>query len=333
MAPKGYLDVHCHFFPGISNDLALQLVQQLRAAHFLVEDASQLQWSPECILEYNDHAGVAMALLSYVASSHEKLREGNDYAHKIVQRYPTRFGHLLALPTDDTEACLREIEHGDNYDEPRPDGYAVNTQYCGVPLSDDRLAPVFERLNARGAILHVHPNAYLPGEYGKPSALIDVAFDTCRVATDMLYKGVFRRYRNIKFIFAHCGGALPVLSGRLSLLGAEPWVPNPEKLAKHDIESQLSNLYVDTAATAKTGLRPAAKMVGWDHCIYGADCGVPCSSWKTMDENLEDVAAVEAEAHVKQWTVRDNSWKLFPAAAKRAEQSLGAEDEQSTSLC
>jgi predicted TIM-barrel fold metal-dependent hydrolase len=321
MAPKGYLDVHCHFFPDISDEVASQLVAQLRAAHFLVEKPSQLQWSAEGIIEYNEHAGVAMALLSYVARTHDGLREGNDYAHRIVQQYPNRFGHLLALPTDDTEACLREIQHGDEYDEPKPDGYAVNTQYNGVLLSDARLAPVFENLDARGAVVHVHPNAYLPGEYCKPSALIDVAFDTCRVATDMLYKGVFRKYPNIKFIFAHCGGALPALSGRLSLLGAESWVPNPEKLTKQEIEWQLSRLYVDTAATAKTGLEPAAKMVGWSHCVYGADCGVPCSTWDTMDENLRDVAAREADAGVEPGTVRDNTWKLFSAAAKRAERS------------
>jgi len=321
MAPEGYLDVHCHFFPDISDEVASNLVTQLRAAYFMAEKLSDVQWSAEGIIEYNDHAGVAMALLSYVARTHEMLREGNDYAHKIVQNYPTRFGHLLALPTDDAEACLREIQHGDEYDEPKPDGYAVNTQYNGVLLSDARLAPVFDELDAQGAVVHVHPNAYLPGEYCKPSALIDVAFDTCRVATDMLYKGIFRRYPNIKFIFAHCGGALPALSGRLSLLGAESWVPNPEKLTKQEIESQLSKLYVDTAATAKTGLEPAAKMVGWNRCVYGADCGVPCSTWATMDENMRDVSAREAEAGVEQGTVRNNTWKLFPSAAKRADQS------------
>ncbi|RVX71649.1 hypothetical protein B0A52_03833 [Exophiala mesophila] len=320
MAPKGYLDVHCHFFPAISEDTASQLVTQLRQANFMVESTSQIHWSAEGIIEYNDHAGVAMALLSYVTNPHDKLRAGNDYAHRIVQQYPSRFGHLLALPTDNAGACLKEIQHGDEYDEPKPDGYAVTTQYNGVLLSDPSLEPVFAELDKRSAILHIHPNAYLPGEYGKPSALIDVAFDTCRVATDMLYKGVFRRYPNIKYIFAHCGGALPALSGRLSLLGSESWVPNPENLTKQEIESQLSKLYVDTAATAKTGLEPAAKMVGWSHCLYGADCGVPCSTWKTMDENMMDVAAREADAGVEQGTVRDNTWRLFPAAAKRAEQ-------------
>lgn len=321
MAPSGYLDVHCHFFPPISEETASQLVTQLRGANFMVESTSQLHWSAEEIIKYNDHAGVDMALLSYVPNTHDALHRGNCYAHQVVKWFPARFGHLLALPTDDAEMCLREIRNGDEYDEPKPDGYAVNTRYNGVSLSDPRLDPVFQALDSRNAVLHIHPNAYSPGAYGKPSALIDVAFDTCRVATDMLYKGLFRRYPNIKYIFAHCGGALPALSGRLSLLGTESWVPNPENLTKQEIESQLSKLYVDTAATAKTGLEPAAKMVGWDHCVYGADCGVPCSTWSTMDENLNDVGARETDAGVTQGTVRENTWRLFPAATARVQQN------------
>lgn len=271
-------------------------------------------------MKYNDHANVAMSLLSLLPNSHEKLREANDFAHQTVKEYPARFGQLAGLPTDSAEACLAEIQRVDTYDEPKPDGYAASTTYNDVALSDPRLNPVFEVLNAKGAVLHIHPNAYLPGQYGKPSALIDVAFDTARVATDMLYKGVFRRYPDIKFIFAHCGGALPTLSGRLSLLGTECWVPNPENITRQEMEAQLSRLYVDTAATAKTGLVPATKMVGWEHCVYGADCGVPCSTWDTMDENLRDISRLEVEAGVKEGSVRDATWRLFPAAAERAEQ-------------
>ncbi|OQV06983.1 hypothetical protein CLAIMM_11479 [Cladophialophora immunda] len=320
MAPKGYLDVHCHFFPGMTDEIARGYVNLLRDAHFMVEKPSQLHWSAEGVIKYNDHAGVAMSLLSFTPNSHEKLREGNDFARQIVKRYPSRFGHLLALPTDSVDACLAEIQRGEEYEGAKPDGYAMMTQYNNVLPSDPRLSAVYDLLDSKGAVLHLHPNAFLPGQYGKPSALIDVAFDTARVATDMLYKGIFRKYPNIKFIFGHCGGALPALSGRLALLGTEYWVPNPENITREEIETQLSKLYVDTAATAKTGLPAAVRMVGWDHCIYGADCGTPCSSWDSMDENLRDISRLEAEAGVDQGTVRDNTWKLFPAAAERAEQ-------------
>lgn len=125
---------------------------------------------------------------------------------------------------------------------------------------------MWHALDSRRATVHVHPNAYAPGTHGRPSPLIEVAFDTARTITDMLYQRVFSTYPNINFVFAHCGGALPVLSGRLTLLGAESWVPNPTQVTSDEIRQQMSGLWFDTAATAETGLHPAAKVVGIDQC-------------------------------------------------------------------
>lgn len=319
MAPGGWLDVHGHFYLPMSEDDAKGMVDAMRDVNFLVKSTSQIHWDPAKVISYNDSANVSMQLLSYLPNTHDKLRKANDYAHSIVKQYPNHFGQLVALPTDDADACLAEIQRTEAFDWPQPDGFCTTTVYNKVPLSDSRLNPVYEVLNQKHAVIHVHPNAYTPGEYGKPSPLIDVAFDTARVATDMLYKGVFRRYPNIKFIFAHSGGALPTLSGRLLLLGTESWVPNPEELTRKEIEETLANLYVDTAATAKTGLAPAIKMVGIGHCMYGADCGVPCSTAQTMNENMRDVENVEKQMGGSGEDIRKGTWKLFPAAAKRAE--------------
>jgi predicted TIM-barrel fold metal-dependent hydrolase len=325
MAPTGWLDVHTHFFPPMTDEQAEELAQNMQNENFMVTAAS-LHWTAEKVMEYNNSAGVQMSLLSYIPTQHEKLRAANDLGHEIVKKYPDRFGQLLSLPTDDADACFAEIKKGGQWDL-RPDGYSTCTVYNGVPLSDLRLDKVWELLDQERAVVHVHPNAYAPGTHGRPSPLIEVAFDTARIATDMLYKGVFRRFPNINFIFGHSGGALPALSGRISLLGTESWVPNPQKLTRIEIEKQLSSLYVDTAATAKTGLAPAANMVGIGHCVYGSDCGVPCSTSHTMNENKRDVEAFEKKQGVSPGTIANNTWKLFPAAAKRAEQSGQLADE------
>lgn len=302
----------------MSEEEAEKLVEVYRNVNFMVTSTSQVHWSAEAIMQHNDDAGVAMSLLSYLPSGTDKLRAANDMAHDIVKKYPTRFGHLAALPTDDVQGCLEEIERVRGFSSPSIDGFCATTVRGKTPLSDPSLDPVWQVLNEQRAVVHVHPNAYAPGEYGKPSPLIDVAFDTARVITDMLYKAVFRKFPNIKFIFAHCGGALPTLSGRLALLGTESWIPNPENLTRKEIETQLSKLYVDTAATAKTGLAPAIKMVGGSHCLYGADCGVPCSTAKTMKENMADVERVEREHDLPADTIKMNTWRMFSTAAKRA---------------
>jgi hypothetical protein len=111
---------------------------------------------------------------------------------------------------------------------------------------------------------------------------------------------------------------LPVLSGRLALLGAESWVPNPLHVSRKEIETTLSKLYLDTGATAKTGLAPAIQMIGIERIVYGADCGVPCSTDSTMAENQQDVLKIEKSMFGDKETIAGNGWSLFPAAAKRA---------------
>jgi predicted TIM-barrel fold metal-dependent hydrolase len=258
-----------------------------------------------------------MQMLSYVPQDHNKLRAGNDYGISIVQKYTTRFGLLAALPTDDAEACLDEINRTAAF-VPAADGFAVSTVYRGIRLSDPLLEPVWQELNTRHATVFVHPDARAGPSLGRPSPLIEVAFDTTRTVVDVLYRGVFLRYPDIKFVIAHCGGALPALSGRLALLGAESWVPNPNNITSEEIEEQLGGLYVDTAANARTGLAPAITMVGKERCVYGADCGVPCSTERTMEQNRMAVLEIERELGIE-GEVGMNGWTLFPSAAKRIE--------------
>lgn len=276
-------------------------------------------WDVQSNLDYNNRANIQMQMLSYIPQRNpEKLIAANTYAASLVKKYPDRFGLLGALPTDDPELCLKEIERLKTTLDVPADGFATCTVYNDVGLGDSRLEPVWKELNARKAVVHIHPNASAGPSQGRPSPLIEVAFDTARTIVDMLYNGVFSRYPDIKFVLGHCGGALPVLSGRLSLLGTEVWVPNPNKLTRQEIEQQLGRLYVDTAATAKTGLSPAVQMVGVEHVIYGADCGVPCSTELTMEENKTDVLEWEAKNNVPKGTILMNGWELFPQAAIRA---------------
>lgn len=318
MAPTGWLDIHGHFAVPQTEEVLQQQVEDFRRLDFMVTEP--WTWSAEGVLPYLDRANVAMQMLSYIPRSLSNLRAANDYGASVVHAHPGRFGLLCALPTDDAETSLAEVRRAEHFTPPA-DGYALSTVYNGIWLSDERLEPLWEELDRRCAVCHVHPDATASGGQGRPSPLIEVAFDTARTITDMLYKGVFGRWPNIRFVFGHCGGALPVLAGRISLLGTEAWCPNPLELTRQQIETTLAGLYVDTAATAKTGLAPAISLVGPTHCIYGADCGVPCSTEATMAENQQDVLEVERKVLGQEGVIAANGWALFPAATKRAEAS------------
>ena len=279
------------------------------------------EWTPESTLSYLDRAGIAMQMLSNIPKQLDALRDSNDYAASLVANHPSRFGLLAALPTDDPTAALAEIERASR--ALRADGFAVTCNYNGIYLGDSSLNDVWAELNRRHAVVFVHPDSYAPASMGRPSPLIEQTFETTRTVVDMLYAGIFRRYPKIRFILAHCGGALPVLSGRLKLLGTEPWVPNPNNITQDEIEQQLSRFYLDTASTAPTGMAPALYMVPADHLVYGADCGVPSSTESTMEANKKAVLDYDGLSEGQRFAIGRNVLSLFPVAAARLDRKHG----------
>ena len=141
----------------------------------------------------------------------------------------------------------------------------------------------------------------------------------------MLYARIFLRFPRIQFVLAHAGGALPALAGRLELLGAESWVCNPQGVTREEIARQLGGLHVDTAASARTRIPAAVAMRGPKKCVYGSDCGVPCSTEETIRANQADLTVVERRFGLKENSFGENGWKLVPNAAKRAGIAWAAE--------
>ncbi|OPY94095.1 amidohydrolase 2 [Bradyrhizobium sacchari] len=308
-----WIDVHAHFMiPHTEDELKRSATARCERC-FLAPEL--YQWTADAAIAHMDANGIAMQMLSNIPKSLKALQRSNEHGASIVARYPSRFGLLLALPTDDADACLTEIGRTN---ELKADGYAATCCYNDVYLSDPRLEPVWEELQRREATVFVHPDAYAEPSMGRPTALLEVAFETTRTVVDMLYAGIFRRYPKIKFVIAHCGAALPALAGRLLLLGTESWVPNPQGITKAEMKAQLAALYLDTAATGSANsLAPALAMTTADHLIYGSDCGVLCSSEATMQENLQSLREFPGLTKREIDHIGRAALKLFPSIARR----------------
>jgi len=317
---EGWIDVHAHFHTPKSPAQIETTWKMMHFGCFLLPQP--FEWTAEGALEHMDRNGVAMQLLSNIPKTLPELRDSNDYGASLVGRTPSRFGLLAALPTDDPDAALAEIARADGL---RADGFAVTCDYNGVILGDERLEPVWQALNRRKAAVFVHPNAYAPPSLGRPSPLLEVAFESARTVVDMLYRGIFRRFPDIKFVVAHCGGALPALSGRLALLGAEPWVPNPNQITAEEIRSQLGRLFLDTAATGTAhSLRPALAMTSCDHLLYGSDCGVPCSTEQTLVQNLQALLDFPDLSEQQIQQIGTNALRVFPTVGHRLQTAAEA---------
>ncbi|WIE54760.1 amidohydrolase family protein [Curtobacterium sp. MCBD17_003] len=283
MNDHALIDIHAHFTAPTTEDVREAAWRAMRADNFMAP--APHVWSPERAIGAMDANGIGMQLLSTVPTRHDALVASNTYGATVVAATPNRFGLLAALSNDDPDLALREIRRART--ELDADGFAMSTTYNAVTMADSRLEPVWKELNDTASVVFVHPDTSIPSQLGLPTPLIEVTFETARVITSMLYARVFSRFPNITFVLAHCGGALPGLSGRISLIGTEPWVSNPNQVTSEELRAQMGQLFLDTAASGTdANLAAALQMVPVEHIVYGGDSGVPCTNDESVAENL-----------------------------------------------
>ena len=51
--------------------------------------------------------------------------------------------------------------------------------------------------------------------------MAEVPQDTTRTVISLLFSGALTRFKNIRFIFCHAGGSLPMLAGRITQYGSK----------------------------------------------------------------------------------------------------------------
>jgi 6-methylsalicylate decarboxylase len=236
-------------------------------------------------------------------------RDSNEYGARMVRDYPGRFGLFAALPMLEQDASLREIEYG--YDALKADGISMMTNYGNKWPGDAVFAPVFEELNRRKAVVFVHPTTpsccdnLLPGV---PASWIEYDFDTMRCVTSLLINGTFTKFPNVRFIFTHSGGTIPVLARRVG----DMFPPELAAGAPHGVEAEMKKLYFDMANGANpSSLAALTKLVPTSQLLFGTDfpfvrIAITVDGFKDYKFPENDVEAIN----------RGNALRLFPRLKK-----------------
>jgi len=280
------IDVHHHLFPP---GYIASLVEH---GHYLARGPAR-HWTPAASIEDMDRADVATAITSITAPGLALVapdtlvglnRECNEYGARMAVDHPGRFGLFATLPLPDVDASLAEIEYA--LEALRADGIGLLTSYANRWLGDPAFAPVMDELGRRQAVVYVHPTAadccrnLLPGV---PDWVIEFPADTARTIASLLFSGTVARCRGIRFIFAHVGGILPLVSEHL-IRAAE--VDTALAAAVPDgVLTELRRFHYDTALRAHPiGLSSALQLVGVSQLLFGTDA--PLRSSRAQVEGL-----------------------------------------------
>ena len=270
-------DVHQHMLPEVYlSGLAASGVDPAREDGFPTP-----HWSEEAALQFADQMGIGFSVLS-ISSPHvvqgdpdkgiELAQHVNDAMASFCAAHAERFGFAATLPLPMVAASIAEAERA--YEELGALGVKVPTNACGVYLGDPSFDPLMEALDARCAVVTIHPtkpSAVPAGQFAAEHApLFEFLADTTRAVLNMVAHGTIERYPHIHWIVPHCGSFLPEVAHRMA--GISRVLVPAGMMEDADVLGCLRSLYYDVAGDAEPVMLDALlKIADPAHLLYGSD--------------------------------------------------------------
>jgi len=241
-------------------------------------------WSLDGAIAYLDEAKIDVTLPSIStpgvhfgddAAARTLARRANEYIAELRRERPDRFGGFAALPLPDVDGSLEEIEYA--FDALELDGVSLMTNAGGSYLGDERFDPIFVELQRRGAVAFIHPTASpdpIAHTLGLPDTLLDFPVDTSRAVAKLHYSNTFARTPDVRYLFAHAGGAIPFLASRFAIVDAMNVIPGAEE--RGSFADTVTKLHWDTAsAFTDPVLHLLRSVTGVRNVVFGTDYPYP----------------------------------------------------------
>ena len=314
----GKIDVHTHALPDFFHRTLLSLGRE-------ASGVPMVEWSMDGTNQMMKKLDISTSILSLSAPGPEILpntegarslaRQYNEWASKVSQDDPSRFGFFAAVPgLNDTDGCIAEIRYA--LTNLHADGVCLFTTYDGKYLGDPAFEPVWKELNDHDAVVFIHPTmakgSKLASVMMQPPSF-DFAHETGRTAAHMIVTGMKGRYPNCKVILSHAGGTLPVLSERLAQLESNLFVDTLEAgspKTADEILADAKSFYFDLALGGTSNVLDL--LLRWaphEHILYGSDYPYAIAEAEYNTRKMEEY---EMPAEDRKQYYAGNGLTLFP---------------------
>ena len=243
----------------------------------------KVNWSNiEGQMEAMEKNGIEKSLLLYPTSdAHIQMNGWAKVAHtynegiaKVIHKYKGKFIGAGILPPDNMDAMIDELKKFQTYGF---QAVSMASSYEGKYLDEGIFFPVYEFAQKKNFPIHVHPQIMNPiGEDRVRDPLLtpvlEYVFDVSVCIGKMMMSGTFQKFPDVKFIFAHYGGVLPLVKERFDttyqMLLKRNFVKDLGKLPGE----YFKNLYFDTSGSkSPASLSCALELTDPSHILWGSD--------------------------------------------------------------
>jgi aminocarboxymuconate-semialdehyde decarboxylase len=257
------------------------------------ELAKQRRWGDttpltiENLLEAHEKSGIDRCVVSntihYLRDKTDQeslafLQRWNEYAAEIQQKYPDRIIVFASTLPCGGAPFMKELERA--LVEYSLQGVLINSSHQHAYPDDDKAKPFFELIESLNVPVMMHAPSVGYGEERmreyRLASSVGRPFDECLSIARLIVRGVFERFRNIKFVGCHLGGGICDVIGRMDYAyelgdlasGLGPY--EPLLITKRPSE-YLKALYMDTVAYHAPAIMCAYQTVGAKHLLFGSD--------------------------------------------------------------
>jgi len=218
-------------------------------------------------------------------------RTTNDWISKAVAANPARLVglgtmplHVPSLAVAELERCMRDLGLK---------GAAISTTAGGMELGDPALRPFWEKAEALGAVIYIHPGGNRDRRFKRFHLWNSVgqAFEEAMAISSLMYDGVLDAFPRLKICISHGGGYMPYYMGRIDRNYLEK-ANTRVNMSKPPLD-YLRTLYVDSCVYEKPVLQHLVDKVGADQVLLGSD--YPVGETKPIEFVHETSALSDAQ--------------------------------------
>jgi aminocarboxymuconate-semialdehyde decarboxylase len=277
------IDVHAHAYPEgcfsevIKERTEFKMLDSFRGPSLLyrgshVMSLPQHQADVASRLASMDAAGISMAVLSVGAlnigwagtRSAAAARFVNDGLAAYCRRHPARFRFVAVLPCTKRDELINELDRALGIGAA---GVGIATNFGDLSLYAPELRDFWQEMHRRKLMVLVHPTFPCDGPLNDSGTFLSVGYpaETAMAATQLALSGVLAECPDVKIVWSHLGGSLPMILDRIDR-SYQRFSSCP-----HPPSYYLRRCYFDTACIHGPALECARATWGANALVFGTD--------------------------------------------------------------